>query len=111
MAVAKESKFVKQLKRSNKAIRADRAKRIGTKVSNAHSRMCMKLQEDISNMEDEIDAMTDLSTDNQSTSMNVISTNFNADEYVERLNTLKVKIKIAKEKLEIAQDTTSELFE
>lgn len=114
MAVAKkkstDTNFVSQLKRSNSKIRSDRAVRIGNKVSNAHARMCMDLEEKVAGMEDQLEAMMDLSTDNQTTSLNVVSPNFDASEFVSKVNDLKVKIKIVKEKLEIAQETTKEWF-
>ena len=109
--VEKETKFVSQLKRSNSKIRADRAIRIGNKVANSHARMCMDLEEKIASMEDELDAMMDLSTDNQVTSLNVISPKFDANEFVNKVNELKVKIRITKEKLEIAQETSKDWFE
>lgn len=106
----KESKFVAQLKRSNSKIRVDRARRIGTMVSNSHARLVMDLEEKIAKKEDELEAMMDLSTDNQTTSLNVISPNFDAAAFVEKVNNIKVDLRLLKIKLEIAQETTKEWF-
>ena len=107
----KNSNFVAQLKRSNSKIRADRAQRIGAKVANAQSRMIMDIEEGISNKQDKLDAMMDLSTDNTSTSLNVVSPDFDANSFVTNINKLKTEIRLEQIKLEIAQDTTKEWFE
>ena len=106
-----DSAFVAQLKRGNSKIRTDRAVRIGNKVANAHSRMVMDLEEKVANKEDELEAMMDLSTDNQTTSLNVVSPDFDASKFVERVNILKTDIRLLKINLEIAQETTKEWFE
>ena len=110
MAV-KNMKFVTLLKRDNKKIRADRALRIGKKVANAQSKMIMAIEDDISNAEDRIEAMMDLSADNKSTSMNIVSPNFSGEEFVQEFQTLNVKLKLNKEKLAIAQATLEEWFQ
>lgn len=109
MATAK-SKFAIQLARDNKQIRADRAVRISEGVADAQARLTMDIKGQIRGKEDELSAMTDLSTDNTNTSLNVISPSFNATEFVSRINTLKTEIKMLRIKLEIAEDTTAEWF-
>jgi hypothetical protein len=106
----KKSKFESQLMRDNKQIRADRARRIGESVTDAQTKLIMQIRGDIRKKEDELAAMTDLSTDNQNTSMNVIAADFNPDAFVERINTLKVEINLLQIKLRIAEETQAEWF-
>ena len=111
MSTTKTSKFVSQLKRTNSKIRADRAQRIGKTVANAQSRLIMDLEETIGKKEDELEAMMDLSSDNQVTSLNVISPEFDASAFVKKINKLQTEIRLKKIELEIAQETTKEWFE
>jgi len=106
----KNTNFVNQLKRGNAKIRTDRAQRIGKKVSNAHQRMCMDLEEKVANKEEELEAMMDLSTDNRNTSLNVVSPDFDAEAFVNKVNDLKVEIKLLKVKQEVSGETTEEWF-
>lgn len=111
MAAAKNTKFVNQLKRTNSKIQADRAQRIGKSVSNAQTRLVMDLEEKVNKKQDELDAMMDLSTDNVSTSLNVISPDFNAKEFVEKINSIQVELNLLNIKLSIAQKTQAEWFD
>jgi len=110
MSTVKKSKFESQLVRDNKAIRADRGRRIAEAVSDAQTKLIMAIRGDIRKKEDELAAMTDLSTDNQTTSMNVISPSFDADAFVGRINDLKTSINVLKIKLRIAEETQTEWF-
>lgn len=110
MSEKKQSMFVQQLSRSNSKIRTDRAERIGRTVANAHSKLIMDLEESIDQAENELEAMRDLSSDNQTTSMNVISPNFDANAYVTKIQNLSVEIVLMKEKLKIAKTTEKEWF-
>ena len=106
----KESKFIATLKRTNSKIRNDRAVRIGTKVANAQDMLIMKLEEKIMSYQDQLDAMMDLSTDNQTTSMNIVSQDFNPGQYVEKINSLKTEIELIGVELKIAKETRKDLF-
>lgn len=109
MATAK-TKFATTLARDNKQIRADRAVRISEGVADAQARLVMDIRGQIRGKEDELSAMTDLSTDNTNTTLNVISPSFNANDFVGKINTLKTEIKMLNIKLEIAEETTQEWF-
>lgn len=111
MANKNQSAFVTVLTRDNKTIKVDRAERIGKKVSNAQSKLIMELEDLISADEDRLEAMMDLSTDNKNTSLNIISPNFDAKDFVTTMQDIHVNLKINKEKLQIAQDTLSKWFE
>lgn len=112
MAVAKKtSAFVEQLKRGNAKIRADRAERIGNKVSRAQTKLISDLEDERDSKQDELDAMMDLSSDNQKTSLNVISKDFDAYAFVNQINKLKTDIKMLEIKLTVAQETSKEWFE
>lgn len=106
----KKGKFESILTRDNKSIRADRAKRIVSSVQDAQLRLIMDIRGDIRKKEDELDSMTDLSTDNNNTSINVISPNFDASQFVERINELKKDIHLLEIKLRIAEQTQDEWF-
>lgn len=109
MATAK-SKFEAQLVRDNKAIRADRGRRIAEAVSDAQARLVMDIRGDIRKKEDELAAMTDLSTDNTNTTMNVISPDFDAYKFVAKINQLKTELDVLGVKLSIAESTQTEWF-
>lgn len=109
MATAK-SKFETQLVRDNKAIRADRGKRIAEAVSDAQTRLVMDIKGEKRKLEDELASMTDLSTDNTNTTMNVISPSFDAYQFVSQINELKTKLSLLNIKLGIAEDTQKEWF-
>lgn len=106
----KVSKFEAQLTRSNKQISKDRAKRIKDAVNDEQLKLIMDLKAQIRNDENKLDAMMDLSTSNETTSINVISPNFDASAFVRTINDLKQRIAIASEKLAIAEGTLNEWF-
>ena len=107
----KVSRFEAQLVRTNKQIKGDRAKRINGTVADAQMVLIMGIRGKVREKENELDAMMDLSTDNQTTTMNVISPKFDAKEYVERINKLKVEIKMLSIELSIAEETYAEWFD
>ena len=104
------SKFEAQLTRSNAQISKDRAKRIKEAVHDEQLKLIMDLKAEIRNNENKLDAMMDLSTSNETTSINVISPNFDPAAFVRTINELKQKIAIASEKLAIAESTLNEWF-
>lgn len=106
----KDAKFVAQLKRSNSKIRADRANRIGESVADAQEKLIMDIKAEIRNKYNRLDNLIDLSADNRTTSMNVVSDDFSADAFVKEINKLKVEIQLAEVKLKIAQETKDEWF-
>ena len=107
---AKDSKFVSQLSRSNKAIKIDRARRIGEACSDAQIKLVMDIKSKIRTKNNRLDEMTDLSADNQSTTTNVISKNFSADDFVKEINDLKVDLANLEVELEVAEETSNEWF-
>ena len=104
------SKFADILSRSSASIRIDRAKRISDAVSDAQDKLIMDINAEIRKKENELDAMMDLSTSNLKSSLNVIDTNFSAEEFCNKLNELKVGIELKKQELRIAKQTKEELF-
>jgi DNA polymerase/3'-5' exonuclease PolX len=107
---AEVTKFEQQLTRSNSQITADRARRIKEAVSDEQNKLVMDLKALIRKDENELDAMMDLSTSNENTSINVISPSFDAAQFVRRINDLKSRLAINEEKLAIAEDTLEEWF-
>ena len=106
----KDSKFVAQLSRENKQIKIDRARRIGEACSDAQMKLVMDIKSRIRSKQNRLDEMTDLSADNQSTTTNLISKNFDADAFVLEINNLKVDIASLEVELEVAEETSSEWF-
>jgi len=106
----KVSKFESQLIRGNKEIRADRGRRISESVSDAQLKLIMDIKSDIRKKEDELARMTDLSTDNHNTSMNVISPSFDADAFVRKINELQLDLEKLRIKQRVAEETQQEWF-
>jgi hypothetical protein len=106
----KDSKFVAQLSRENKQIKIDRARRIGEACSDAQMKLVMDVKSKIRSKQNRLDEMTDLSADNQSTTTNLISKNFDADAFVLEINNLKVDIANLEVELEVAEETSNEWF-
>lgn len=104
------SRFAEQLSRDNSSIRTDRAKRISESVSEAQDKLIFAIRDKVRKAQGELDSMMDLSSDNHTTSMNVVSPEFNADTFVSRINELKVIISLESEKLIIAEETKEEWF-
>lgn len=105
-----QTKFEQNLVRSNSEIRAERGRRISETVGDAQAKLIMDIKGSIRKKKDELESMMDLSTDNTNTSMNVISKDFDADSFVERINSLKTQIRLDEIKLEIAEETNNEWF-
>lgn len=104
------NKFAEILSRSNASIRTDRAKRISDAVSDAQDKLIMDINADIRKQENELDAMMDLSSSNLRTSLNVIDPAFSADDFIRKVQELKVGIELKKQELKIAKETKSDLF-
>lgn len=103
-------KFADLLKRSNSKIREDRADRIADSVSDAQEKLIMDIKSNIRNKQNKLDNMLDLSADNRSTTMNVISDSFDPDDFVREINKLKTEIQLEEVKLKIAQETKKAWF-
>jgi hypothetical protein len=104
------SRFEEILSRSNADIRKDRAKRITSSVVDAQAKFIMELNSKIRKKENELDSLLDLSTSNQTTSMNVVHPDFVAEEYVQRINSLVLEIELKKQELTVALEVQEDLF-
>lgn len=104
------SRFEEILSRSNADIRKDRAKRITSSVVDAQAKFIMELNSKIRKQENELDSLLDLSTSNQNTSMNVVHPDFDAEEYVQRINALVLDIELQKQALVVALEVQEDLF-
>ena len=107
----KVSKFEAQLKRTNKQIKADRANRINSSLADAQTALIIGIRSKVRSLENQISSMLDLTADNQTTSMNVISQNFDPKEFVEKLNKLKLDHKMESIELKLAEETYVEWFD
>ena len=107
---AEQTMFAGILSRNNDKIRDDRAGRISEACSDAAIAVVQAKKKVVRGLCNEIDAMMDLSADNQNTSLNVISPDFDADEYVGKLTQLNIDLEIAKQELDVAQVTTKKYF-
>lgn len=104
------SKLADILARSNSSIREDRARRIAEAVSDAQDKIIMDLNAEIRKRENELDSLMDLSTSNLATSLNVISPDFDAEQYIRRINQLHIDIELKRQELEIAKEVKADLF-
>lgn len=93
----KTNAFQAQLTRSNGDISAARAKRIGIAVEDEMTTSIAKRRSKLLKSENQIEAMTDLSTDNQNTSLNVISPQFDPTDFANKL----IELEIEKTQLEL----------
>ena len=109
MSMEKMSKFEEILKRENSSIKDERAKRISKSVANAQKALVMELEQQVMDLEDKLEAMTDLSTDNQSTTLNRIE-DFNASNFVKAYHKIKMEIALAKIQLDKAQESLTQIF-
>jgi len=110
MAVEKRSPFAVKLSRENKKVKADRANRIGASLEAAQKMKVYSLEGDVRQLEDKLDEMTDVSTDNVSTTLNVINKGFNAEHFVNVMHDTKVELALKKQELAIAEATYQEWF-
>jgi hypothetical protein len=104
------SRFEEILSRSNADIRKDRAKRITSSVVDAQAKFIMELNSKIRKKENKLDSLLDLSTNNQTTSMNVVHPDFVAEDYVNRINSLVLEIELKKQELTVALEVQEDLF-
>lgn len=93
------------LKRSNKNVMSDRAKRICAVAKMEYDSLIAEKKKKIFKLEDQIEAMTDLSTSNVTTTANAIKApTFDASKFVQDRSSLKYKLAIAKEELELLEE-------
>ena len=116
MATKKEetkglSPFAARLARDNAKVKAERAARVSSSLEAAQKMLIYGLEEQVRVIEDSLDEMVDISTDNTSTTLNVISKNFNSKEFTATMQTRKVNLKLKQQELAIAQDTYDTEFQ
>ena len=99
-----------QLERSNKKIRSSRAKRISDGLVRAQQNYVNTKANEVANLENKLEAMMDLSADNQTTSMNIIGPDFNQEDFIEELNKAAKDLKMARLKLSVAEELQKEYF-
>lgn len=107
---AKITTFEQKLRRSNSKIRAERAGRISNSLVRAQRSFVDQLENKVDALTNKLEAMMDLSADNQTTSMNVVSPNFSADDFVADLNATEKELEMQQLRLKIAKRTTKKWF-
>jgi hypothetical protein len=99
------STFKEILKRSNKSIQTERAKRICAVAKMEYDTLIANKRKEVFKIEDELEAMADISTSNVTTTANRISgTSFDAAEFVNTRATLKYNLAVLKEELEMLEE-------
>ena len=104
------SRFSSRLSRDNSKVKEERAIRIGSSLEAAQKMLIYGLEEEVRTLEDKLDEMTDVSTDNVSTTLNVISKSFDSKEFVSTMQLRKVQLALKRQELRIAQETYNEEF-
>lgn len=104
-----EGAFIESLKRSNKAIKDDRAEAIAEDAQMRYRRTVEDLDMKIKRMKRTRENMLDLSPDNALSLM--VASNFDSEKFVEEDVKLGIDIRNAEIKLEIAQKQYKRLFE
>jgi hypothetical protein len=98
-AVKKET-FKANLKASNKTIQATRANRIAAVAKMEYDNLVNDKKRQIFNIENDLEAMADISTSNVTTSANAIEgTSFNAKGFVENRARLRDELILCNEEL------------
>ena len=103
-----EGAFIESLKRSNKAIKDDRAEAIAEDAQMRYRRTVEDLDMEIKRMKRKRENMLDMSPEN-SLSLMVVD-NFDSAEFVDRDVKLGIDIRNAEIKLEIAEKQYNHLF-
>ena len=106
----KTSNFSTKLARENKQVKADRANRIGATLEATQTMKILTIEGHIRNLETRLDEMTDVSTDNVSTTLNVLKKGFDGDEFVEEMHDITVKLELRTRHLEVAKKNYEEWF-
>jgi len=102
-------KFAENLKKSNKAIKEDRANRIAELVSIKQRNLVSNLEEKVINLKSKLADLEDLNPDT-TMSLNPVKGNFNADAWVNDIQKVKLDLAIAEEEYAIARETQEEYF-
>jgi len=110
MAVKQKSAFAAKLARENGKVKEDRAVRISDGIAAEQQMLIYKLESEVRKLEDKLDEMTDVSTDNVSTTLNVISKSFNPSEFVQTMHNTKVNLILKNQELTIAREVMAEWF-
>lgn len=108
MSEVKTNSFKDILKRSNKSIQAERAVRISKRAKGAFDALLNRAEEKVMDIEDQLEAMSDISTSNVTTTVNKISgTTFDAVSFVEKRAKLNLNLATSKEELAILKEDES----
>lgn len=100
--------FKEILKRSNSKIQSERANRISKRASGEYTSLINKAENQVMDIEDSLEAMSDISTSNVSTSVNSIKgATFDAKAFVEKRANLKKILALAIEELELLKEDES----
>jgi len=97
--------FKEILKRSNSKIQDERAKRISKRAQGEYNSLLNALENKVMDIEDSLEAMSDISTSNVTTSANAIKgASFDAKLFVEQRANLKRDLALATEELELLKE-------
>jgi len=103
------SKFATNLKKSNKAIKAQRADIIAESTQAEHEDLVRDLKKTRRELRTKLMGLEDLSPDSQF-SNNVVKGDFDAKAWAKSMQSIKVEILNNKIELQVAEETTKEWF-
>lgn len=103
-------KFLEDLKKSNKQIKAARAEIIADEAKSAMLKEVMSLEEEVRSLKRQKMNLEDLSPDS-SMSLNPVKGDFNAGKWAKELIQVRLAIVLAEQKLKASKKTYDEYFE
>jgi hypothetical protein len=105
MTTIKKETFKSNLKASNKTIQTTRANRIASVAKMEYDNLVNDKKRQIFNIENDLEAMADISTSNVTTSSNAIKgIEFDAKAFVQKRADLKDNLILTKEELKTLED-------
>jgi len=95
--------FRSNLAKSNKSIQATRANRIASVAKMEYENLVNNKKREIFNIENDLEAMADISTSNVSTTVNAVGFDFDGASFVNKRAKLRDNLIITKEELKVLE--------
>lgn len=102
------SKFYNNLIKSNNEIKETRAKRVSEQAEMAQQELVNRIKKELNQLENQLEDIYDLAPDNTQ-SLNV-GKNFDAEQWVQKVQDLKIQFMNKEVELKAANETLSEWF-
>ena len=102
------SKFYNNLIKSNNEIKETRAKRVSEQAEMAQQELVNRIKKELNQLENQLEDIYDLAPDNTQ-SLNV-GKNFDAEQWVQKVQDLKIQFMNKEVELKAANETLNEWF-